>query len=175
MAGYGNAMNPMGYMMPTSAYPTYTNQNMNSYNAIQTQMPSPYTSPMTNQLNMANSVGIPGRVINNETEITPNEVPMDGRMSVFPKNDYSSIIAKWWDSDGDLRMVKFVPEIDGGASSVIKTDVTTEATQNILDQVNETINSRFDDIERLIKRNNYKKPYKKPYDKKIQNGSESND
>lgn len=53
---------------------------------------------------------IPGRLVNNLDEITPQEVPMDGSVSLFPQNDYSAIYAKTWTKDGTIATVKFVPE-----------------------------------------------------------------
>ena len=53
-----------------------------------------------NQLNRFQS--IPGRLVNNLDEITPQEVPMDGSVSLFPQNDYSAIYAKTWTKDGTI-------------------------------------------------------------------------
>ena len=52
---------------------------------------------------------IPGRLVNNLDEITPQEVPMDGSVSLFPQADYSAIYAKTWTKDGTIATVKFVP------------------------------------------------------------------
>ena len=53
---------------------------------------------------------IPGRLVNNLDEITPQEVPMDGSVSLFPQNDYSAIYAKTWTKDGTIATVKYVPQ-----------------------------------------------------------------
>lgn len=53
---------------------------------------------------------IPGRVVRTEGEITPNEVPMDGSVSLFPAADYSCITAKSWQPDGTIATVRYVPE-----------------------------------------------------------------
>lgn len=37
---------------------------------------------------------LPGRQVANADEITPQEVPMDGSVSLFPQQDYSAIYAK---------------------------------------------------------------------------------
>lgn len=49
-----------------------------------------------------------GRVVNSETDITPNEVPMDGSVSLFPMADYSKIFAKQWNPDGTIKTTVFV-------------------------------------------------------------------
>lgn len=61
-----------------------------------------------NQLNRIQS--IPGRLVNNLDEITPQEVPMDGSVSLFPQSDYSCIYAKTWTKEGTIATVRYVPE-----------------------------------------------------------------
>ena len=53
---------------------------------------------------------IPGRVVNTSDEITPQEVPMDGSVSLFPQSDYSCIYAKTWTKEGTIATVRYVPE-----------------------------------------------------------------
>lgn len=47
---------------------------------------------------------VPGRTVASENEIKPNEIPMDGTISLFPLSDYSAIFAKQWKSDGLTAM-----------------------------------------------------------------------
>lgn len=56
------------------------------------------------------SASIPGHLVTNENEIMPQEVPMDGSVSLFPQNDYSCIYAKTWTKEGTIATLKFVPE-----------------------------------------------------------------
>ena len=91
---------------------------------------------------------IPGRLVNNLDEITPQEVPMDGSVSLFPQNDYSAIYAKTWTKDGTIATVKYVPEPNQTAPQ--KTSLETR-----LDKIDQ----RFDKLERMLTRNN--KPYRK--------------
>lgn len=162
MVGFNN-FNQMGQMTPLPSYSNYTMSNpMANMQSIQSQISS---------LPQANS-GILGRMVNNENEITPNEVPMDGGMSLFPKSDYSCIFAKGWNSNGTIRTVKFVPELENGEPSVIEAKVTNSVGQDVLDDLESRFNERFDKLESLIKRNtNHHKSYKKPYNKNNQNGS----
>ena len=69
------------------------------------QTPNPYQNQQLNRFQ-----SIPGRLVNNLDEITPQEVPMDGSVSLFPQNDYSAIYAKTWTKDGTIATVKFIPE-----------------------------------------------------------------
>lgn len=51
-----------------------------------------------------------GRIIEKDDEVTPNEVPMDGSIYLFPKSDYSCIQAKQWRNDGSgLDTIVYVP------------------------------------------------------------------
>lgn len=54
--------------------------------------------------------GLPGRVIQNPNEIVPGEVEMNGKVSLFPMADYSSIIAKCWNQYGTIDTVRYIPE-----------------------------------------------------------------
>lgn len=52
---------------------------------------------------------IAGRMIENPNDITPDEVPMNGSLSVFPMSDLSCIYAKGW-TDKGIATVRYVPE-----------------------------------------------------------------
>lgn len=75
-----------GYMAGNQTPNSYQNQQMNRFQSI------------------------PGRLVNNLDEITPQEVPMDGSVSLFPTNDFSAIYAKTWTKDGTIATMKFIPE-----------------------------------------------------------------
>lgn len=96
---------------------------------------------------------IPGRLVNNLDEITPQEVPMDGSVSLFPQNDYSAIYAKTWTKDGTIATVKFIPE-----------QPTTGVPQKSpIEERLDRIDQRFDRLEKMLSnRNKPKKPYNKP-------------
>lgn len=63
-----------------------------------------------NTFNNFSHPSIPGRQVANADEITPQEVPMDGSVSLFPQQDYSCIYAKTWTKEGTIATMKFVPE-----------------------------------------------------------------
>lgn len=88
--------------------PNYQNGMMqqNQFYGIPSTQPNQYayTQPIISRPMM-----IPGRMINSSEEIMPNEVPMDGSVGLFYKNDLSCIYSKSWNSDGTIRTIKFVP------------------------------------------------------------------
>lgn len=53
---------------------------------------------------------IVGRWVNNFDEIKPQDVPMDGSISLFPQSDNTCIYAMMWSNDGKIVPYRFVPE-----------------------------------------------------------------
>ena len=49
--------------------------------------------------------------MNNPADITPSEIPMDGRVSLFLSSDNSYIIAKQWNQNGLIDTAIYRPEV----------------------------------------------------------------
>lgn len=126
---YGASWNNTSNISPTS--PLYSGPNTN-----------PYAMP-TQQVPMA--IGLPGKVVNAQEDIAPQDVLMNGTVSFFPKSDYSEIYAKCWNSNGaiDTRTYILKPAESQKSSS---------ASSDILSQ----ILSRLDEIEKKV---TYKNKY----------------
>lgn len=110
------------------------------YSSPQSQMQYPPFNPTNVQqcsYQPQQAAQISGRVVQNENEITPQEVPMDGTVSLFPTADYKCIYAKVWNSDGTIRTLKFSPVGDSEESN---------PTPSFRDEVM----SRFDAIEERL-------------------------
>jgi len=80
---------------------------------------------------------IPGRMIYSPDEIMPQEVPMDGSVSLFPMHDWSCVYGKWWTSNGQIQTVKFVleqpkKEIDESAASLSDISARLEKVERYL-------------------------------------------
>lgn len=154
------------------AGPFYQNQNgasnqgayqpqrwQNPYDQPYSQMPQntqissqprlPYDQNPSQASNQTSFI-IPGRAINSIDEVKPNEVPMDGSISLFPIADYSAIFAKQWDTNGLIQTVKYVPEQPPKSAETQQNDISSAILQ------------RLDAIERKLDRKPY---YKKPYNK----------
>lgn len=84
---------------PPQGYPPQRGLNQVQY----TQPPQPprVKTPIYPPIN--------GRPITSEDEIVPAAIPMDGSVTYFPKVDFSEIIAKFWDRNGTLQEIRFVP------------------------------------------------------------------
>lgn len=132
-------------------YPNGANQSFNPYQPAyptylpymqQSQIRQPQPIPTQQIVNLA------GRVVQNEQEITPQEVAMDGSISLFPLGDYSCIIAKQWNSDGTIKTLRFVPEVVTASDEVTKSnDFATH------------FDRRMDELLKAVK--NQRKPYNK--------------
>lgn len=104
-----------------------------------------------------------GRMVNGADEITPQEVPMDGSVGLFPQNDFSCIYAKQWTKDGSIQTVRYIPE----------TPQASEPQISPIEQRLDEFNKRFDKIEKMLS-NNYQRPrYQKNYPKQKKEVSEN--
>lgn len=86
---------------------------------------------------------IPGKMIAQPGDITPNEVPMDGSLSVFPQSDFTCIYAKAW-TDKGIVTVRYIPE-----SQVIEQN-SRQSQVVIPDDFKQEIFSRLDAIEAAL-------------------------
>lgn len=136
--------------------PFYSNPGNNTYSWNNNFTPGTSYAPQTGGYMTGNQTpnrfqSIPGRLVNNLDEITPQEVPMDGSVSLFPQNDYSAIYAKTWTKDGTIATVKFVPEQPQAAPQ-----------KSPIEERLDKIDQRFDRLEKMLSnRNKPKKPYNK--------------
>lgn len=121
---------------------------LQNYNQnLQQQFPS--MQPVINQ-NPVHNVGINGKFIQVVENITANDVPMDGSVAVFPKQDMSEIICKAWQADGTIRTVFFKPVLEEQPDNLPQ--MKEKLKFDISDASTEVLMKRFDDItERLEK------------------------
>ena len=120
-------MNNFGYNNPGGWQPQ--NYNPNGYSPF---APTTYQGVQRPQA----SSFIPGRTINTPDDIMPQEVPMDGSVSLFPTNDFSAIYAKTWTKDGTIATMKFIPEKQ-----------ETAPTPNLLEEKINKIDKRISSLE----------------------------
>lgn len=115
----------------------------------------PYTSqpgynPMTanqltnigNQPVQQNTSTIFGRLVIDENEITPNEIPMDGSIALFPKSDYTCVYAKQRDRNDVIQTVMYVPAAPKDEPEQIDVNGEFESIKERLDRIEERLNRR---------------------------------
>ena len=85
-------------------------------------------------------LGIQGKVVQSESAIMANDVPMDGSVAFFPMQDMSAIVAKQWDANGTIRKTVYKPFNEQMADSSsedkkIEIGLSDDATKAITDKL----------------------------------------
>lgn len=99
--------------------------------------------------------GINGKIITEISQITANDVPMDGSVAFFPKQDLSEVYAKSWNADGTIRTVTYKPVLDNEPKNVqtdtekLKCELSDEATEGIISKFDE-ISDRLGQLEKSL-------------------------
>lgn len=96
---------------------------------LPTQMSGAYQQP-----------GLIGKVVNDVSMVSPNDVPMDGNIAIFPKNDMSEIYCKQWKQDGTIQTVVYKPILDQNQSEA------TNIPQMDFNALNEDVRALREDI-----------------------------
>ena len=142
--------NPYQAPMMNNPYMQSQNPYMDRMNFLQNyqqnlQQPLVPTSMSgANQQAMPQQIaGINGRIVQAVETINPNEVPMDGSVAFFPKQDLTEIYAKSWNADGTIRTLTFKPvlndkaDILSGDTEKLEFDLSEKATEGIMAKLNE--------------------------------------
>lgn len=142
--------NPYQAPMMNNPYIQSQNPYMDRMNFLQNyqqnlQQPLVPTSMSgANQQAMPQQIaGINGRIVQAVETINPNEVPMDGSVAFFPKQDLTEIYAKSWNTDGTIRTLTFKPvlndktDILSGDTEKLEFDLSEKATEGIMAKLNE--------------------------------------
>lgn len=92
-----------------------------------------------------------GRIIPSTGDITPDEIPMDGRLAVFPMHDLSRVCLKAWTENG-VATVWYIPEQQAKlALPPQQTSVSQQpSTVVIPDDFKNDILARLDAIEKTL-------------------------
>lgn len=140
MNNYGQPYNPQQTYMDRMAVLQNYQQNP------QMQQPQPGMQQ--------NISGINGKVVQSVENITANDVPMDGSMAFFPRQDMQEIYVKSWNADGTIRTIVYKPILDPNSQDGIN------VPQNNFDALNEDFRAfreemadRFDRLEKSLNKN----------------------
>lgn len=103
------------YQNPYQTYPYPWNGIAPAPTYQQTPTWLPQTTQQTNvtqppQQQTTGAASLVGRTVRSAQEVTPQEVPMDGTLALFPLADGSAVIGKRWTTEGTISEVRFVPE-----------------------------------------------------------------
>lgn len=125
---YQNGYNPMlspqqRLMQMEQQYPQFSQQNQFMQQPVQ-QQPQ----------------GIVGKIVNDFSELTANDVPMNGSAAFFPKTDGSEIQARAWTSNGTIQTVVYKPVLDQNQADA------TNIPQMDFNALNENVKALREDI-----------------------------
>lgn len=139
---------------------TYTpGYNAYPYNPMQRfqeqQLPQQPVQQIPQQQNLQIQAGIKGRMVAAVEQIAANDVPMDGSVAFFPKQDLTEIYAKQWGADGSIKTVVYKPYTESKNNQGInntenienlKIDLSDESTAVFMQKFDEIFN-KFDELE----------------------------
>lgn len=126
---------------------------MDRMNFLQNYQQSLQQQPMQmNQQPMPQQIaGINGRIVQAVENINANEVPMDGSMAFFPKQDMSEIYAKGWNADGTINTIVYKPYTAPEYNQTVNSMVNTEnAKFTLSDESTELFMSKFNELSEKI-------------------------
>lgn len=132
-----------------------TQQNFNSWQNQNTQAAQQVQQtayPQIGQTQYPVQQMLPGRIIQQESEIVAREVPNDGSFAVFVQQDLQRIYAKAWGGDGLIHTNVYERINDGQEKEPDTMTMILQRLDNIEKKLNESRSYQ----------NRPKKPYRKP-------------
>ena len=95
--------------------------------------------------------GISGRVVQAIESINPNEVPMDGSVAFFPKQDMSEIYVKGWNADGTINTIVYKPYTAPKDNQAVNSMANTEnAKFTLSDESTQLFLNKFEELSEKI-------------------------
>lgn len=125
----------------------------NSYYPYQYQQPRydlQQNQPLFNQQQsiQPQQAGLNGKVVQAVEQITANDVPMDGSVAVFPKQDMSEIYTKSWNADGTIRTIVYKPYTASQPDVANSSADMSKMKMGLSDEATEAFMARFDSLEK---------------------------
>lgn len=139
------------YVQSTNPYMDRMNFLQNYQQSLQqpvagTQMSLANQQPMPQQI-----AGINGRIVQAVENINANEVPMDGSMAFFPKQDLSEIYVKGWNANGTINTIVYKPYTAPKDNQTVNSMANTEnAKFTLSDESTELFMNKFDELSEKI-------------------------
>lgn len=95
--------------------------------------------------------GINGRIVQAVENINANEVPMDGSMAFFPKQDMSEIYVKGWNADGTINTIVYKPYTAPKDNQTVNSMVNAEnAKFTLSDESTQLFLNKFEELSEKI-------------------------
>lgn len=145
--------NPYQAPMMNNSYMQSQNPYMDRMSFLQNYQQSLQQQPMqmNQQLVSQQSPGINGRMVQAVENINANEVPMDGSMAFFPKQDMSEIYVKGWNADGTIKTVVYKPYTAPKDNQAVNSMVNAEnAKFTLSDESTQLFLNKFEELSEKI-------------------------
>ena len=133
------------YLPQYGAYQYNPMANMQRFQS-QEQIQSQIQQPVPQQI-----AGINGRIVQAVENINANEVPMDGSMAFFPKQDMSEIYVKGWNADGTINTIVYKPYTAPKDNQAVNSMVNAEnAKFTLSDESTQLFLNKFEELSEKI-------------------------
>ena len=135
---------------------TYTpGYNAYPYNPMQRfqeqQLPQQPVQQVPQQQNLQIQAGINGRMVAAVEQIAANDVPMDGSVAFFPKQDLTEIYAKQWGADGSIKTVVYKPYTEPKDNQTVNSMANVEnAKFTLSDESTQLFLNKFEELSEKI-------------------------
>ena len=135
---------------------TYTpGYNPYQYNPVQRfqeqQLPQQPVQQVPQQQNLQIQAGINGRMVAAVEQIAANDVPMDGSVAFFPKQDLTEIYAKQWGADGSIKTVVYKPYAEPKDNQTVNSMIDVEnAKFTLSDESTQLFLNKFEELSEKI-------------------------
>lgn len=135
---------------------TYTpGYNAYPYNPMQRfqeqQLPQQPVQQVPQQQNLQMQTGINGRMVTAVEQIAANDVPMDGSVAFFPKQDLTEIYAKQWGADGSIKTVVYKPYAEPKDNQTVNSMIDVESAKFTLsDESTQLFLNKFEELSEKI-------------------------
>ena len=135
---------------------TYTpSYNPYPYNPMQRfqeqQLPQQPVQQISQQQNLQIQAGINGRMVAAVEQIAANDVPMDGSVAFFPKQDLTEIYAKQWGADGSIKTVVYKPYTEPKDNQTVNSMIDVEnAKFTLSDESTQLFLNKFEELSEKI-------------------------
>lgn len=138
--------------------PYYLQQNQQGYPQYYNPMAQLQNRAIDYQQNIPNNYqqnqivqGINGKIIAEMSQITANDVPMDGSVAFFPKQDLSEVYAKSWNADGTIKTIVYKPYTAPKDNQTVNSMANTENTKFTLsDESTQLFLNKFEELSEKI-------------------------
>lgn len=139
------------YMPMQNPYADRMNFLQNYQQSLQQPVAGTQMSLANQQLMPQQIAGINGRIVQAVEDINANEVPMDGSMAFFPKQDMSKIYVKGWNADGTIRTIVYKPYTDPKDNQTVNSMSNAEnAKFTLSDESTQLFLNKFEELSEKI-------------------------